>query len=160
MFMIKARFDMRNSVEPGQPCQKASIVHEIMDARHRQARGSRTPSRATASYWQLVDGLCCQHLRRLAQSAYSGDRRRRLLNGSLRDELLNEELFDSPAEARRELVVWRSGYNNFRPHSYSNRWQQWSVDANYCEYATMYSRCVAWPGRQRAAKKSQQHRGC
>ncbi len=38
-------------------------------------------------------------------------------NGSLRDELLNEELFDSLADARRKLVLWRYDYNNVRPHS-------------------------------------------
>ena len=38
-------------------------------------------------------------------------------NGSLRDELLNEELFDSLADARRKLAIWRSDYNHVRPHS-------------------------------------------
>ncbi len=38
-------------------------------------------------------------------------------NGSLRDEFLNEELFDSLADARRKLAVWRYDYNNVRPHS-------------------------------------------
>lgn len=38
-------------------------------------------------------------------------------NGSLRDELLNEELFDSLADARRKLAVWRYDCNNIRPHS-------------------------------------------
>lgn len=38
-------------------------------------------------------------------------------NGSLRDELLNEELFDTLADARRKLAVWRHDYNNVRPHS-------------------------------------------
>ena len=38
-------------------------------------------------------------------------------NGSLRDELLNEELFDSLDEARRKLALWRYDYNNVRPHS-------------------------------------------
>ena len=38
-------------------------------------------------------------------------------NGSLRDELLNEELFDSLADARRKLALWRYDYNNVRPHS-------------------------------------------
>ena len=32
-------------------------------------------------------------------------------NGSLRDELLNEELFDSLADARRKLAIWRYDYN-------------------------------------------------
>ena len=38
-------------------------------------------------------------------------------NGSLRDALLNEELFDSLADARRKLAIWRYNYNNVRPHS-------------------------------------------
>ena len=38
-------------------------------------------------------------------------------NGSLRDECLNEEMFDSLADARRTLVLWRYDYNNVRPHS-------------------------------------------
>ena len=38
-------------------------------------------------------------------------------NGSLRDELLNEELFDSLEDARRKLALWRYDYNNVRPHS-------------------------------------------
>ena len=38
-------------------------------------------------------------------------------NGSLRDELLNEEIFDTLDDARRKLALWRYGYNNVRPHS-------------------------------------------
>ncbi len=38
-------------------------------------------------------------------------------NGSLRDECLNEEIFDSLADARRKLALWRYHYNNVRPHS-------------------------------------------
>lgn len=41
-------------------------------------------------------------------------------NGSLRDELLNEEIFDSLADARRKLALWRYDYNNVRPHSSLN----------------------------------------
>ncbi len=37
-------------------------------------------------------------------------------NGSLRDECLNEEIFDSLADARRKLAVWRYDYNHVRPH--------------------------------------------
>ena len=39
------------------------------------------------------------------------------INGSLRDELLNEELFDSLSDARRKLAVWCYDYNDVRPHS-------------------------------------------
>ena len=38
-------------------------------------------------------------------------------NGSLRDECLNEEIFDSLADARRTLALWRYDYSNVRPHS-------------------------------------------
>ena len=38
-------------------------------------------------------------------------------NGSLRDELLNEELFDSLDDARRKLALWRYDYNHVSPHS-------------------------------------------
>ena len=38
-------------------------------------------------------------------------------NGSLRDELLNEEIFDTLDDARRKLALWRYVYNSVRPHS-------------------------------------------
>ena len=38
-------------------------------------------------------------------------------NGRLRDECLNEEVFDSLAHARRVLARWRHDYNHARPHS-------------------------------------------
>lgn len=38
-------------------------------------------------------------------------------NGKLRDECLNEEVFDSLAHARRVLARWRHDYNHHRPHS-------------------------------------------
>jgi putative transposase len=38
-------------------------------------------------------------------------------NGRLRDELLNETLFTSLAQARVALGCWRSDYNGSRPHS-------------------------------------------
>ncbi len=38
-------------------------------------------------------------------------------NGRLRDELLNEEIFQSLADARRKLSRWRYDYNTVRPHS-------------------------------------------
>ena len=38
-------------------------------------------------------------------------------NGRLRDELLNETLFTSLAQARVELEEWRRDYNTERPHS-------------------------------------------
>ena len=38
-------------------------------------------------------------------------------NGRLRDELLNETLFASLAQARVALRCWRTDYNDARPHS-------------------------------------------
>ncbi len=38
-------------------------------------------------------------------------------NGRLRDELLNETLFTSLAQARVTLGRWRADYNHARPHS-------------------------------------------
>lgn len=38
-------------------------------------------------------------------------------NGRLRDECLNEEVFDSLADARKRLALWRHDYNHVRPHS-------------------------------------------
>ena len=38
-------------------------------------------------------------------------------NGRLRDELLNEEVFDTLDGARKALAQWRRDYNHVRPHS-------------------------------------------
>jgi putative transposase len=38
-------------------------------------------------------------------------------NGKLRDELLNETLFSSMADARAKLEAWRRDFNEVRPHS-------------------------------------------
>ena len=38
-------------------------------------------------------------------------------NGKLRDELLNETLFSSLADARAKLEAWRRDFNKVRPHS-------------------------------------------
>ncbi|MEM0988560.1 MAG: transposase, partial [Pseudomonadota bacterium] len=37
--------------------------------------------------------------------------------GSLRDELLNETLFTSLAEAKAHIIAWTEDYNRNRPHS-------------------------------------------
>ncbi|KZM43246.1 integrase core domain-containing protein, partial [Labrenzia sp. OB1] len=39
------------------------------------------------------------------------------LNGSFRDECLNETLFSSLAEARRQITAWKEDDNINRPHS-------------------------------------------
>jgi putative transposase len=41
-------------------------------------------------------------------------------NGRLRDELLNETLFTTLAQARVALATWRADYNGSRPHSKLN----------------------------------------
>ena len=38
-------------------------------------------------------------------------------NGRLSDECLNEEIFDSLADARQTLAPWRYDYNTIMPHS-------------------------------------------
>ena len=38
-------------------------------------------------------------------------------NGKLRDELLNEEIFDTLFEAKVLIEQWRKEYNTIRPHS-------------------------------------------
>jgi len=38
-------------------------------------------------------------------------------HGSLRDELLNEEIFDTLDDACQKLALWRYDHNNVRPHS-------------------------------------------
>src|SRR5579863_5716652 len=38
-------------------------------------------------------------------------------NGKLRDELLNETLFNSLSDARTQLEDWRRDFNEVRPHS-------------------------------------------
>ena len=38
-------------------------------------------------------------------------------NGRLRDECVNEHIFDGLAHARRVLAAWRADYNAARPHT-------------------------------------------
>ncbi len=74
------------------------------------------------------DDCCRENLALIADTSISGARVVRELdaqqngyiesfNGSLRDECLNEEIFDSLADARRKLALWRYDYNPVRPHS-------------------------------------------
>jgi putative transposase len=44
------------------------------------------------------------------------------VKGSLRDELLNEELFGSLADARWKLAIWRCDDSHVRPHSSLRNW--------------------------------------
>ena len=52
-------------------------------------------------------------------------------NGRLRDELLNETLFSSQAQARVALECWRADYNDTRPHSQLG-WKTPSEFASTC----------------------------
>ena len=56
-------------------------------------------------------------------------------NGRLRDECLNEHLFDNLTHARRIIAAWKADYNHERPHSslggltpaeYANTDQTWN----------------------------------
>lgn len=47
-------------------------------------------------------------------------------NGSLRDELLNEEIFDSLDDARRKLALWRYDYNTPSHTCFACAAGQWS----------------------------------
>jgi len=43
------------------------------------------------------------------------------LNGKFRDECLNEQWFETLAQARSAITAWRQDYNEVRPHSSCNR---------------------------------------
>jgi putative transposase len=49
---------------------------------------------------------------KLQQNGFIGS-----FNGSLRDELLIKEIFETLDDARHKLTLWRYDYNNVRPHS-------------------------------------------
>ena len=46
-------------------------------------------------------------------------------NGRMRDECLNEHLFDSLRHARRLIAAWRDDYNHHRPHTSLNGLAPW-----------------------------------
>ena len=56
-------------------------------------------------------------------------------NGQLRDECLNENVFESLAEARRILEEWRQDHDSKRPHS-ALGWQ--SPEAYRATYQPFY----------------------
>ncbi|TYO68473.1 transposase [Bradyrhizobium hipponense] len=84
-------------------------------------------------------------------------RRPRVLNARLRDELLNETLFTSLAQARAVLASWKDDYNNSRQHSalgnltpteYANRSDpgpQRGGDAALCRGLRAPPRCSTRP---------------
>lgn len=75
--------------------------------------GSELTSRAMLD-WQNRTGIAWHYIApgKPTQNAFIES-----FNGRLRDELLNEEIFETLADARRRLRLWRQDYNHVRPHS-------------------------------------------
>lgn len=75
--------------------------------------GTELTSRAMLD-WQNLTGVNWHYIApgKPTQNAFIES-----FNGRLRDELLNEEAFDSLADAKRKLARWRYDYNTVRPHS-------------------------------------------
>lgn len=75
--------------------------------------GSELTSRAMLE-WQNRSGVAWHYIApgKPTQNAFMES-----FNGRLRDELLNEEIFETLADARRRLQLWRHDYNDIRPHS-------------------------------------------
>jgi putative transposase len=78
--------------------------------------GTELTSRAILE-WQNDSGVAWHYIApgKPTQNAFI-----EAFNGRLRDELLNEEVFTSLADARRRLSLWSYDYNNLRPHSALN----------------------------------------
>ena len=78
--------------------------------------GTELTSRAILE-WQNETGVAWHYITpgKPTQNAFIES-----FNGRLRDELLNEEVFTSLADARRKLAIWRHDYNTERPHSALN----------------------------------------
>lgn len=75
--------------------------------------GTELTSRAMLE-WQNDTGVAWHYIQpgKPMQNAFIES-----FNGRLRDELLNEEVFENLHDARRKLALWRHDYNNTRPHS-------------------------------------------
>lgn len=75
--------------------------------------GSELTSRAILK-WQNETGVAWHYIQpgKPQQNAFI-----EAFNGRLRDEFLNEEVFESIGAARRMLALWRHDYNHVRPHS-------------------------------------------
>ena len=78
--------------------------------------GTELTSRAMLE-WQNTTGV---HWHYIAPGKPTQNAFIESFNGRLRDELLNEEVFTSLADARRKLARWRYDYNTVRPHSALN----------------------------------------
>lgn len=92
---------------------------ETLIARHGKPQtivsdnGSELTSRAILQ-WQNETGIAWHYIApgKPQQNAFIES-----FNGRLRDELLNEEVFESLGAVRRMLALWRHDYNHVRPHS-------------------------------------------
>lgn len=75
--------------------------------------GTELTSRAILE-WQGRTGVAWHYIQpgKPTQNAFI-----EAFNSRLRDELLNEQVFDTLADARRRLALWRHDYNHLRPHS-------------------------------------------
>lgn len=75
--------------------------------------GSELTSRAMLD-WQNRTGVSWHYIApgKPTQNAFIES-----FNGRLRDEFLNEEIFETLTDARRKLALWRHDYNHVRPHS-------------------------------------------
>lgn len=75
--------------------------------------GTELTSRAMLE-WQSRTGVAWHYIQpgKPTQNAFI-----EAFNSRLRDELLNEQVFDTLADARRRLALWRHDYNHVRPHS-------------------------------------------
>ena len=64
--------------------------------------------------WQNETGIAWHYiaLGKPQQNGFIGS-----FNGKLRDECLNEEVFDTLVDARKILGRWRHDYNHHRPYS-------------------------------------------
>jgi putative transposase len=78
--------------------------------------GTELTSRAILE-WQNQTGVAWHYIApgKPTQNAFIES-----FNGRLRDELLNEEVFTSLADARWKLAIWRTDYNTVRPHTALN----------------------------------------
>lgn len=75
--------------------------------------GTKFTSRAILN-WQTQTGVDWHYI---APGKPQQNRLVESFNGRLRDECLNEEVFESLAHARRVLARWRHDYKHTRPHS-------------------------------------------
>ena len=79
-------------------------------------RSDNGPEFAAAPFQDWLRRVGIQPIRIYPGSPWENGYNERF-NGSLRDELLNGEIFYSLAEAKELIEAWRRHYNTVRPHS-------------------------------------------